>query len=397
MNQTAAADSQHSSNALPELGLRNYWYPAIASWRLRRRPRSIKLLGEYIMLFRDGGKLFALADRCSHRGAPLSMGKCLYPGSGTISCPYHGWTYDGATGKCIAKLMEGPDAIIPQRAAIKAYPVREHAGFVWVFVGDMDPVPLEADLPECIADRKTWHSISNWRTYHCNWRLLMDNLSHDQHAPFLHRTSPELLFQPIFKHATLNSAEPLDNGKGIGHVARDGVSSAVYQGLGRFPPPHEAWYRVLKPTGRGKEMEPGSSATSKYGIKYRHMNMLPSFALIGRPSGDFFTCRWVTPIDKNTTILYNLNLFRRRGTVWDLFDRLKWAVWLSWAHDWLFSDQDKWIVEAIRPGPEVLSKTDVGVTAWRWFALNNARRPAPKDSSPVSSAPANRKVKDVVG
>jgi hypothetical protein len=126
------------------------------------------------------------------------------------------------------------------------------------------------------------------------------------------------------------------------------------------------------------------------------MNVLPSFALIGRPSGDFFTCRWVTPIDENITILYNLNLFRRRGTIWDLFDRLKWAVWLSWAHDWLFSDQDKWVVEAIRPGPELLSKTDVGVTAWRWFALKNARRPAPKDSSPASSASANRKVEDVV-
>jgi nitrite reductase/ring-hydroxylating ferredoxin subunit len=379
LDKMPAGEAERTGNVLPELGLRNYWYPAIAGWRLGRRPRSITLLGERIVLFRDGDKAHALADRCPHRGLPLSMGKCLYPQSGTITCRYHGWTFDGASGKCVAKLMEGPDAAIPPRAAAKAYPVREFAGFVWIFVGDMPAVPLEDDLPEYLSNRTHWHSIPNWRTYHCNWRLLMDNLAHDQHAPFLHRTSPELIFQPIFKHATQNSVEALDGGKGIGHIARGGISSAEYPGLGRFPPPQEAWYRILKPAGRGKEIDPGDSpATVKYGIKYRHMNLLPSVALIGRPSGDFFTCRWITPADATTTILYNFNLFRRRGR--DTIDRLKWLFWMSWAHDWLFSDQDKWVVEAIRSGPELLSRTDVGPAAWRWFALKNARCPRPSDS-----------------
>jgi hypothetical protein len=134
----------------------------------------------------------------------------------------------------------------------------------------------------------------------------MDNLAHDQHAPFLHRDSPELLFQPIFKHATRNSAEDLEDGRGIGHHATGGVHVTHYPGLGDFPPPQEAWYRVLKPSGRGKDMSKNSEATSKYGIKFRHMNLLPSLALIGRPSGNFFTCRFVAPIDENTTILYIL-------------------------------------------------------------------------------------------
>jgi nitrite reductase/ring-hydroxylating ferredoxin subunit len=342
------------------------------------------LLGERIVLFRDGGKIYGLADRCPHRGAALSMGKCLYLRSGTITCCYHGWTFDGASGKCVAKLMEGPDAAIPSRAAVKAYAVREFAGFIWVFVGDMPAVPLEEDLPVYLADQAQWHVIANWRTYRCNWRLLMDNLAHDQHAPFLHRTSPELIFQPIFKHATRNSAEPLADGKGIGHVTCDGISSAEYPGLGRFPPPQEAWYRVLKPVGRGKEIDPAeAAATIKYGIKYRHMNVLPSIALIGRPSGDFFTCRWITPIDATTTVLFNFNLFRRRGR--DTLDRLKWLFWMSWAHDWLFSDQDKWVVEAVRAGPELLSQTDVGVAAWRRYALKNARRPQPSDSQTVAA------------
>jgi nitrite reductase/ring-hydroxylating ferredoxin subunit len=386
----AFKESDHQSE-LPALGLRNYWYPAIARWRLRKKPKGITLLGEKIVLFRDSGKVFALADRCSHRGAPLSMGNCLYPGSGTVSCPYHGWTFDGATGKCVAKLMEGSDVTPPERATIKSYPVREHAGFIWLFVGDMEAVPFEGDFPNCIADTSQWFSINNWRTYNCNWRLLMDNLSHDQHAPFLHRDSPELLFQPIFKHATRNSAEPLEDGRGIGHLASDGVHSTNYPGLGPFPPPQEAWYRILKPSGRGKDMDKDSSAIVKYGIKYRHMNMMPSMALIGRPTGDFFTCRLVTPIDATTTILYNFNLFRRRGSIFTVLNTLKWTFWMSWAHDWLFSDQDKWVVESIRPGPELLSKTDVGVTSWRWFASKNARCPEQAISSPkIAPEPAEK-------
>jgi hypothetical protein len=212
----------------------------------------------------------------------------------------------------------------------------------------------------------------------------MDNLSHEQHAPFLHRDSPELLFQPIFKHATRNSTEELEDGRGIGHHATGGVHVTHYPGLGAFPPPQEAWYRVLKPSGRGKDMSEGDKATSKYGIKFRHMNMLPSIALIGRPTGDFFTCRFVAPVDENTTILYNLNLFRRRGSFVGLLNSLRWLVWSSWAHDWLFSDQDKYVVERIRPGAELLSRTDTGLTAWRWFMSRNARQPGVRVAAPES-------------
>src|SRR5580693_6658918 len=140
----------YAGTGLPELGFRNYWYPVMAAWRLRRKPQPIKVLGEDIVVFRDGGKLYALSERCPHRGARLSQGKCLYPGSGTISCPYHGWTFSGETGRCMAKLMEGPDAPMARHGGVKSYPVREFRGVLWVFVGDMDAVPLEDDLPECM-------------------------------------------------------------------------------------------------------------------------------------------------------------------------------------------------------------------------------------------------------
>lgn len=382
--QQYSAEEPYGGTGLPARGLRNYWYPVLATWRLRRRPKAVRLLGEDIVVYRDGGKVYALADRCAHRGAKLSFGKCLYPGSGTLSCPYHGWTYAGETGRCVAKLMEGPQAKIPDAAAVKSYPVRVFAGVVWVFVGDMAAVPIEEDLPEYIARTDQWWCISTWRTYHCNWTVMKDNLSHDQHAPFLHRTAPELLLQPIFPHASRNLAVPLEDGKGLGHVAEGGISSAEYPGLGRFPTKRESWFRILKPVGRGREIDRDASpAVMKYGIKFRQMSRLPSLSLIGRPSGDYFVCRWVVPVDGGTTLLYTFNLFRRRGVLAAARDWLTWVFWLSWVHDWLFSEQDKWIVEAVKPGPEVLSRTDVGVVAWRRFAAANARRPkAAADTEP---------------
>ncbi|MBV9825167.1 MAG: Rieske 2Fe-2S domain-containing protein [Alphaproteobacteria bacterium] len=375
----------YATTGVPQLGLRNYWYPVLAGWRLRRKPRAIKILGEEIVLYRDAGKIYALSDRCPHRGARLSQGKCLYPGSGTVSCPYHGWTFAGETGQCIAKIMEGPDAALPRRSHVKAYPVREHLGAIWVFVGDMEAVPLSDDLPECLADTNTWHGFSTWRTYRCNWRILKDNLCHDLHAPFLHRNAPELLLQPIFPYAAQISATPLKGGKGIGYSARDGISSAEYPGLGAFPPPQESWYRVLKPVGRGQEVGAAAPAVAKYGYQFRQSSLLPGITLIGRPSGNYFTCRWVTPIDADTTLYYSFSMFRRRGRLQTLRDRLAWIFWLSWMHDWLFSEQDKRILEKVVPGRELLSRSDIGVVAWRRFAVAHARRPPDVTSEPAAN------------
>ena len=165
-------DDPYAGTGLPELGLRNYWYPVMAEWRLGQKPKAVKILGEDIVIFRDGGKLFALAERCPHRGARLSQGKCLYPGSGTISCPYHGWTFSGETGSCVAKLMEGPDAPMSRQASVKSYTVQALRGAIWVFVGDIVAPPLEDEVPECLAATADWHAVSTWRTYRCNWRIM---------------------------------------------------------------------------------------------------------------------------------------------------------------------------------------------------------------------------------
>jgi len=80
------------------LGSRNYWYPAMLSHKLRRRAVALQILGEKLLLIRHQEKCFAIEDRCAHRGVPLSVGRCEFPSMNTITCRYHGWTYDLSNG-----------------------------------------------------------------------------------------------------------------------------------------------------------------------------------------------------------------------------------------------------------------------------------------------------------
>src|SRR5205823_203094 len=55
------------------------------------------------------GRLFALDNRCPHRGGPLSDGIIA---AGTVICPSHGWKFELETGRCLH------DA-----ASVRSYPV----------------------------------------------------------------------------------------------------------------------------------------------------------------------------------------------------------------------------------------------------------------------------------
>jgi len=360
----------YERHQVPALGFRNYWYPALKSRSVGRKPQRVTLLGENIVLFREGGQLFALRDRCAHRGARLSRGRCVFPGSGTITCPYHGWTYDGRTGQPVAALMEGPSAHLAD-ARVKAYPVREQAGLIWVFVGDMDAVPLEEDVPEWLM-QPDWFAITWVEDYSCDWRALVDNWSQDWHANYVHRYSPEFILQPAPFARDVVLAE-LPNKKGVGYQDIGGVLEADFPRVGKWP--RNEWYRFMKPTGLATVwFDPNEKESAKDGSKFLKQLRLPAYILIGRGHRNYWLCQYATPMGKGTTRLFNINIFRRRGLTSAIKDRVHYAVWRSWVHDVVFSGQDKRILDDWEIGPEHLSKTDKAVVHWRRFSVEHARR-----------------------
>ncbi len=46
-----------------------------------------------------GGKLYAITDKCTHRGGPLNEGELE---GNTVICPWHGGKFDVTTGKVVS-------------------------------------------------------------------------------------------------------------------------------------------------------------------------------------------------------------------------------------------------------------------------------------------------------
>ncbi|MES2918589.1 MAG: aromatic ring-hydroxylating dioxygenase subunit alpha [Pseudomonadota bacterium] len=120
-------------------GLRDHWYIACTSAQLKRgQVRAVKLFGRGIAVFRQAdGSAAALIDQCVHRGVRLSAGKV---NDGCLSCPFHGWRYDGQGRVVYIPSADGLQPTGRERPfRQRSFPVREQDGAIWVFLGDGDP------------------------------------------------------------------------------------------------------------------------------------------------------------------------------------------------------------------------------------------------------------------
>lgn len=161
---------------------KNTWYVAATPNEIDEKPLGRTICGERIAFYRgDENKVAAVQDFCPHRGAPLSLG---YVSEGKLVCGYHGL----AMG-CQGKTVSMPGQRVGGFPAIKAYPVVERYGFIWVWPGD----PAQAD--EKLIPHMAWYDNPEWAygggLYHinCDYRLMIDNLMDLTHETYVHSTS----------------------------------------------------------------------------------------------------------------------------------------------------------------------------------------------------------------
>ena len=139
----AEGDAKPASTTAPvrfgEGFLRDIWYFAALGRDLKPgRLQRYQILGEPILLGRTrAGQTYALRDVCPHRAAPLSAGRLVKgeDGGELVECPYHGWRYrtDG-TCAAIPSLVD-EQQIDVGRIRVRAYPVAESQGLVFVWMG----------------------------------------------------------------------------------------------------------------------------------------------------------------------------------------------------------------------------------------------------------------------
>jgi nitrite reductase (NADH) small subunit len=89
-----------------------------------------------VAVFRTSGdQVFALLDRCPHKGGPLSQGIVF---GDSVACPLHNWTIGLADG-----CARAPDQGCTQRFSVKV-----EGGQVFLDAGELDRGTAAASTPD---------------------------------------------------------------------------------------------------------------------------------------------------------------------------------------------------------------------------------------------------------
>lgn len=165
-------------------GFAGQWTPVRFSDEVSEgRLVGLRVAGEKVVVFRDGGRAVALVDRCPHRGVELSRGRLT--SDGCVECPFHGWRFDGSGACRRIPWGEVPDGR-PERFAATSLPTREAGGMVWVHTSTGGEPPDEPQVPPALldGDAATFRHAEEWTTH---WTRAMENMLDSPHLPFVHR------------------------------------------------------------------------------------------------------------------------------------------------------------------------------------------------------------------
>ena len=242
--------------------LRRYWHPVGLASDAGATPRPVKVLGEELILFRDGqGRPGLVYPRCCHRGTTLYYGKVEERG---IRCCYHGWLFD-VEGRCLEMPAEPePAGAQCQRVRQPWYPAEERYGLVFAYLGPPDRKPV---LPryECLevmapgefveADDSSIGS-GGIVIAPCNWLQHFENVVDPYHVPILHGSFsgpqfveqmsafPKVTFEYGRQGVKAISLRPGPDGKRFRRV-----TEAIVPTLRVVPNPRVAQYGMVESIG----------------------------------------------------------------------------------------------------------------------------------------------------
>jgi phenylpropionate dioxygenase-like ring-hydroxylating dioxygenase large terminal subunit len=220
-------------------GLRNYWYPVLASEEVRPgKAVGFTALCENLVAWRDrAGAPKVVHDRCPHRSIRLSVGRVF---DGHLQCILHGLRFDGE-GRCVMVPWEESDERRSHWPCVAAYPARELGGYIWVYLGDTKSFPappLEREVPQELSRPDEFISFrlptEVWKS---NWLLAIDG-SDAFHAVVLHAASQAVTEEKWTGGGVKHSQVPLgqrrmkiiETSHGIRAVSLDAENKPLHHG-----------------------------------------------------------------------------------------------------------------------------------------------------------------------
>lgn len=154
--------------------------------------RTLDLLGNPIVLWRQASEVQAYLNVCAHRSCLVTSQAC-----GTaerLKCQYHGWEFDQA-----GNVRKIPDArsfrpLAPGMLGLKRYRAATCGRLVFVNLSD-SPVDLRSFLGEKFATLESWFTdglhlaVTCDREIAANWKVLVENALESYHTTEVHPKS----------------------------------------------------------------------------------------------------------------------------------------------------------------------------------------------------------------
>lgn len=159
------------------------WYGVLRSGELRAgKVVSLHYFGRALIAFRGADGRAAVRDaHCPHYGAHLGAGGKVV--DGTVQCPFHGWRF-GPDGRCV----EAPFAVRTPKVALGGFPVREHSGLVFVYMGPGEPEWEVPEIPETTS-RDFSSPVDDTCRARIHIQEMRENIVDESHFHFIHGQS----------------------------------------------------------------------------------------------------------------------------------------------------------------------------------------------------------------
>lgn len=351
-----------------KLGFRNHWYPVLFAHELdENTPVEAMLLGEPLLINRLDGVPYAIRNRCLHRGVRLSHRLECYK-KGTITCWYHAWTYDWKSG-ALVDIITNPNSALIGKERIRTYPVREAKGLIFVFVGDIDPPDLSADVPPGFLD-EGMAIHGKRRMVKSNWRLGVENGFDASHI-FIHKRSKLVAGNDI---ALPLGFAPLSVGDNTRASIAEPGPKGLYDLLGEKSIP------VFEGSIEGEPVLDGHFGEKK--VADNISIWLPGVLKVDPwPQEGMNQFEWYVPVDATThCYLQTLGRMTADEAEAQAFRQEVEDKWMALALDG-FNDDDVWAREATEEFygddrgwiRERLFETDMAIVEWRKLASRHNR------------------------
>lgn len=339
--------------------VKDCWY--VAAWEMdlpRDKPFAAMILGEPIVLWRTaGGGIGALADRCVHRHAPLSLGRCE---EGGLRCMYHGLLFaqDGVVVE-----IPGQDKVPPQ-ARVRAYPAAVRHSWIWIWMGD----PAKADealIPPAVGfDHPDFILGHGHLDYDAPARLINDNLLDLSHLSYVHAAS----FQagPMFAER-LPEITPLERGVRVTRWSENAPDMRDPHGPNRFD--NYSTYDFVLPGVfllESASFVPGTAQKVRFGA--------PDFT--ESIAGHSFTSQAVTPIDEDRSrYFFSWGPHRAHGSEADR-DAMMKVAGMAFAEDKVMIEAQARVIARDPSVPDMPTAHDRGVTLFNRLVARLAKENA---------------------